>query len=307
MPNVLEALRAALEHEITLYGPTPPLGPPVARPAPNPSTPPPPVITPTKEATETATQTSARATPEATRQSHPPSAPTSSQADPAMPSTNLFGEALDPSTDPALMPWDRVHALIPEGSPLHAMTTLQEVEAYATNTILVPIDQQRKNAVFGVGNPEADLMVIGEAPGADEDRLGEPFVGRAGQLLDKILAAIDFQRSDLYIANILKSRPPNNRDPLAAEVEAHIPLLYKQIALIKPQLILAVGRTAGNGLLGRSSSLKALRGTFHDYHGIPLMVTYHPAALLRNPQWKRPTWEDVQLLRARYDELTQGS
>ena len=153
-------------------------------------------------------------------------------------------------------------------------------------------------------NQQADLLVIGEAPGADEDQKGEPFVGRAGQLLTKILQAIGFERTDVYIANILKSRPPNNRDPKPDEIRAHIPILHKQIALIQPKLILCVGRTSGTSLLGIDSSLKAMRGTFHDYHGIPVLVTYHPAALRRNPNWKRPTWEDVQLLRERYDELT---
>ena len=147
-------------------------------------------------------------------------------------------------------------------------------------------------------------MRSSSAPGADEDRLGEPFVGRSGQLLDKILEAVGFARPDVYIANILKSRPPGNRDPLAEEVEAHIPILYKQIALVRPKVLLAVGKSAGNGLLGKTSSLGSLRGTFHDFYGLPLLVTYHPAALLRNPQWKRPTWEDVKLLRTRYDQLT---
>jgi DNA polymerase len=184
------------------------------------------------------------------------------------------------------------------------MSTLDEVRDWVARTVLVPIDAERQNAVFGTGNPQADLMVVGEAPGADEDRTGEPFVGRAGQLLDKILAAVHFAREDVYIANILKSRPPGNRDPLPAEAAAHLPILHRQIALVQPRLILAVGKSAGNGLLGKTASLASLRGTFHDFHGIPLLVTYHPAALLRNPQWKRPTWEDVQLLRTRYDALT---
>jgi len=200
--------------------------------------------------------------------------------------------------------YDRIEALIPEDSPLCGMTTLEEVKAWVAATELIELDSTRINPVFGVGNPQADLMVIGEAPGADEDQKGEPFVGRAGQLLTKILQAIGFERTDVYIANILKSRPPNNRDPKPDEIRAHIPILHKQIALIQPKLILCVGRTSGTSLLGIDSSLKAMRETFHDYHGIPVLVTYHPAALLRNPNWKRPTWEDVQLLRKRYDELT---
>ena len=215
-------------------------------------------------------------------------------------SMDLFGN----TTPKPLSPAEQFAALIPEDSPLHEMTTLAEVEEYVRNTILIPLDETRINPVFGVGDPDSNLMVIGEAPGADEDKQGEPFVGRAGQLLTKILAAINFTREEIYIANILKSRPPNNRDPNPAEIAGHIPLLYKQIALIQPKVILCVGKTAGNNLLGNKSSLGALRGKFHDFHGTPVMVTYHPAALLRNPQWKRPTWEDVQLLRTKYDELT---
>ncbi len=216
---------------------------------------------------------------------------------------DLFGSLPDPSQDDTLSPYERIEALIPEDSPLRDMDSLEEVYRWLAETELVPIDRDRVNPVLGTGDPHADLMIVGEAPGADEDRLGEPFVGRAGQLLNKILEAVLFQREEVYITNILKSRPPGNRDPLAEEVEAHIPILYKQIALVRPKLILAVGKSAGNGLLGRSSSLASLRGKFQDFYGIPLMVTYHPAALLRNPQWKRPTWEDMKLLRTRYDAL----
>lgn len=217
--------------------------------------------------------------------------------------TDLFGNKVNPAHDTSLSPYERLKSLIPSDSPLHHMDTLEEVSAYVANTVLIPLDEQRKNPVFGVGNPMSDLMVIGEAPGADEDNQGEPFVGRAGQLLNKIMGAINFERKEIYIANILKSRPPNNRDPHPDEIAAHIPILYKQITLIQPKVILCVGKTAGNTLLGKSSSLASLRGKFNDFYGIPVMVTYHPAALLRNPHWKRPTWEDVQLLRTRFDEL----
>lgn len=227
---------------------------------------------------------------------------TSSPRD-AMAPVDPFGSSFSDAEEDSLSPYSRIHSMIPEDSPLRNMTTLVQVEAYVRNTILIPLDSLRTNPVFGVGNPNADLMVIGEAPGADEDAQGEPFVGRAGQLLTKILGAIGFARSDVYIANILKSRPPNNRDPLPAEVEAHVPILYKQISLIRPKLILSVGKTSGNSLLCCQSSLGSLRQKFHDFHGLPLLVTYHPAALLRNPQWKRPTWEDVQLLKERYDGL----
>lgn len=196
-----------------------------------------------------------------------------------------------------------IEELVPSDHPVRGLNSLEEIGEYLASNILIEIDAQRLNPVLGVGNPNADLMVIGEAPGADEDKQGEPFVGRAGQLLNKILEAVDFKREDVYIANILKSRPPNNRDPRPDEVQAHIPMLFRQIVLIKPKMILCVGRQAGCGLLGKDASLASMRGKFHDFHGIGVMVTYHPAALLRNPQWKRPTWEDVQLLRKRYDEL----
>jgi DNA polymerase len=163
----------------------------------------------------------------------------------------------------------------------------------------------RTKFVFGVGNPHATLMLVGEAPGADEDAQGEPFVGRAGQLLNKILEAINFKREDVYICNILKCRPPNNRKPQPDEVEQCIPYLKKQIALVKPKVILCLGLTAAENLLQTSESLGRLRGRVMTYEGTPLMVTYHPAALLRNPNWKRPAWEDVQALRKLHDDLVQ--
>lgn len=167
-----------------------------------------------------------------------------------------------------------------------------------------PLGQTRNEFVFGVGDPDADLVLVGEAPGAEEDRQGEPFVGRAGKLLDQILAAVDLNRQEgVYIANILKCRPPNNRDPQPAEVHECEPHLVKQLQLLQPKLIMALGRVAAQTLLRTSDSLSKMRGTFHDYHGIPLLVTFHPAALLRNPQWKRPTWEDVQLMKKKLDEL----
>lgn len=204
-----------------------------------------------------------------------------------------------------MSPYERIAALVPADSPLNGFATMDEVATWVSETVLIPIDAERQNAVFGTGNINADLMVIGEAPGAEEDKTGEPFVGRAGQLLDKILEAVGFDRTNVYIANILKSRPPGNRDPQADEVAAHIPILHKQISLVQPKVILAVGKSAGNGLLGTNSSLADMREAPQDFHGIPLFVTYHPAALLRNSNWKRPTWEDVQAMRTRYDELTQ--
>jgi uracil-DNA glycosylase len=168
------------------------------------------------------------------------------------------------------------------------------------------LGKTRIKFVFGVGNPKADVVVVGEAPGADEDEQGEPFVGRAGQLLTKILEAIKFPRNEVYICNILKCRPPNNRDPQTDEIDFCEPYLWKQLEIIKPKMILCVGRIAGQSLLKTKATLGELRGKMHDYRGIPLMVTYHPAALLRNPNWKRPCWEDVQEFRRLYDEMKKA-
>ena len=180
--------------------------------------------------------------------------------------------------------------------------SLSELEQQICTCMKCPLGTTRTRFVFGTGNPEASLMLIGEAPGADEDAQGEPFVGKAGQLLNKILIAIGFRREDVYICNILKCRPPGNRKPAAEEVEQCLPYLRKQIALVRPAVILCLGLTAAENLLGTSESLTRLRGRVLEYEGIPLMVTYHPAALLRNPYWKRPTWEDVQALRKLHDE-----
>lgn len=163
--------------------------------------------------------------------------------------------------------------------------------------------KNRTNLVFGVGNQNAKVMFIGEAPGREEDLQGKPFVGRAGQLLDKILAAINFTRDEVYIANILKCRPPENRDPLPDEIEMCEPHLLEQIGIIRPKIICALGRIAAQALLKTKLPLGKLRGKMHDYHGIKFLVTYHPAALLRYPQYKRATWEDVKQLRREYDNL----
>lgn len=163
---------------------------------------------------------------------------------------------------------------------------------------LCPLGFTRKNFVFGSGNQNADLMIIGEAPGADEDEQGLPFVGRAGQLLTKILESVEIQRDDVYICNILKCRPPNNRKPLISETDTCEPYLQKQIDLVQPRVILALGLTSANTLLKNKESMGSLRGRVHDYHGTPMIVTYHPAALLRNPEWKKPTWEDMKTLKS---------
>jgi len=156
------------------------------------------------------------------------------------------------------------------------------------------LSASRKSIVFGVGNEAAPLMFIGEAPGADEDRTGEPFVGKAGQLLDKMITAMGWSRQCVYIANILKCRPPNNRNPESDEVDACFPFLRKQIAAVAPRLIVTLGKPAAQTLLGSDAPISALRGRFHDYGGIPLMPTFHPAFLLRQPERKRDAWSDLK-------------
>ncbi|HVS14138.1 MAG TPA: uracil-DNA glycosylase [Thermoanaerobaculia bacterium] len=155
----------------------------------------------------------------------------------------------------------------------------------------------RTQVVFGTGDPDADLMFVGEGPGYHEDQQGEPFVGAAGALLDKIIGAIGLERRQVYIANVVKCRPPNNRDPHPDEVAACSGFLREQILLVRPRVIVALGRVAAQNLLASSAPIGRLRGRWHDFEGVPLRVTYHPAALLRNGSLKRPTWEDMQTVR----------
>lgn len=171
-----------------------------------------------------------------------------------------------------------------------------------------PLHATRTNGVFGVGDRGARWLIIGEAPGADEDRQGEPFVGRAGQLLNSMLKAIGLAREQVFIANILKSRPPNNRDPKPEEVRACIPYLYRQIELINPTLILCVGRIAAQTLLGVETPIGKLRGAVHRIVGNrPMVVTYHPAYLLRSPVEKRKSWADLLLAMRTFEALQSGA
>lgn len=193
----------------------------------------------------------------------------------------------------------------PEIDTATAVTETADLESFRESIcdcMKCSLGATRTKFVFGVGNPNADVMFIGEAPGANEDKQGEPFVGRAGQLLDKILAAIDFKREDVYIANILKCRPANNRDPQPEEMDLCFPYLERQIQLIQPKFICCLGRIAAQRILNTTTPLGKMRGQWFDMFGAKLMVTYHPAALLRNPAFKRGTWEDVQMLRAAYDQ-----
>jgi uracil-DNA glycosylase family 4 len=170
-----------------------------------------------------------------------------------------------------------------------------------------PLYATATNPVPGEGNSDADLVVVGEAPGATEDETGRPFVGAAGQLLTKILGAIQLTREEVFICNVLKHRPPGNRNPRPEEVAACSPYLVRQIELIRPKVLLALGTFAAQTLLETKLSIGKLRGQIHQYYGVPLVVTYHPAALLRNPSWKRPTWEDVQLARRILDRARAGA
>ena len=159
--------------------------------------------------------------------------------------------------------------------------------------------QGRSHVVFGVGSPDARLMFVGEAPGADEDRLGEPFVGRAGQLLTRIIEAIDLRREDVYIANVIKCRPPGNRNPERDEVKTCQPFLMTQIDLVRPEVIVALGTFAAQTLLGSTTPISRLRGKVHEYRdGVRLVPTFHPAYLLRSPERKRDVWEDMKTVRA---------
>ncbi len=156
--------------------------------------------------------------------------------------------------------------------------------------------QGRKQIVFGTGNPYAELMFVGEAPGADEDVQGEPFVGRAGQLLNNMIAAMGLQRGDVYIANVIKCRPPGNRTPLPEECATCSPFLLRQIDTIQPQVIVALGAVAAKTLLGLNQPMNQFRGNWYDFRGYPLAVTFHPAYLLRNPPAKKDAWQDLQMV-----------
>ncbi|MGQ0539541.1 MAG: uracil-DNA glycosylase [Gemmatimonadaceae bacterium] len=217
----------------------------------------------------------------------------------------------DPTRDAwhSAMALEQIPSGIAMGSASHELfdarrqgfASIAEIERAVASCTCCGLYRGARNPVPGEGNHNADLMCVGEAPGATEDELGRPFVGQAGQLLTKILAAIGLERHDVYICNVLKHRPPGNRNPLPDEVTACKPYLVAQVELIRPKVIVALGTFAAQTLLDSKLSISKLRGAIHQYYGVPLIVTYHPAALLRNPSWKRPTWEDVQLARRLID------
>lgn len=209
--------------------------------------------------------------------------------------TAVYGESPRPAAGESA-----VHeAPLPATSPADDFESLRAEALACTRCRLA---EGRTAVVFGEGDRHADLLVVGEAPGYEEDRSGRPFVGPAGKLLDKMLAAIGFRRDEVFICNVLKCRPPKNRDPVADEVAACRPYLRRQVELVAPKAICAFGRFAAQTLLVSEQSLTRLRGATHEFMGIPVVVTYHPAALLRNQEWKRPAWEDLKTLRRLYDE-----
>lgn len=182
--------------------------------------------------------------------------------------------------------------------------TLEDIEKELGDCKRCKLHDKRHHIVFGEGSPTSDLVLVGEAPGRDEDRQGKPFVGRAGQLLTDIIKAMGLERKDVYICNILKCRPPENRNPEPDEIAACEPFLIKQLEAIQPRVICAMGKFAAQTLLKTGTAISMLRGRFHSYHGIKLMPTYHPAYLLRNPGAKKQVWQDVQII---MEELKQGS
>jgi len=216
------------------------------------------------------------------------------------PAPSAAQEPATPSTNP--VPTTGLSGA-PDGATLSPVSVVQamgwaELEPAVSACIKCSLHATRKQTVFGVGDRRARWMFIGEAPGADEDRQGEPFVGRAGKLLNAMLFAIGLKREEVYIANVLKCRPPGNRDPQPQEVEQCEPYLIRQIELIQPRLIVALGRHAAHSLLKTEVPLGKLRGQRLTYHGTPLIVTYHPAYLLRNPADKRKVWDDLCLARS---------
>lgn len=197
------------------------------------------------------------------------------------------------------LPGEEVRRLAREGTAeeIAGIPDLDALRSVVERCERCPLHETRRRAVFGEGARDARLVCVGEAPGAREDETGRPFVGRAGRLLDRLLLSVGYRREDVYICNVLKSRPPENRDPRPEEIEACSPYLLRQLELLDPDVIVAFGAFAARTLLDASGSLGSLRGRVHDFRGYALVATYHPAALLRNPRWRRPTWRDLQRAR----------
>jgi len=208
----------------------------------------------------------------------------------------------------SLMPKATKSASQPASAPATSLPVLPPIDAKDKPAALIALREHigdctrcrlskgRTKLVFGVGNPDADIMFVGEGPGADEDAQGEPFVGRAGQLLNNMISAMGIRREDVYIANVVKCRPPNNRAPEKDETDTCSPFLMQQIDIVKPKVIVALGATAAKNLLVMNDSMGALRGRWYDFRGTKLVVTYHPAYLLRDPRQKKETWKDLQMV-----------
>ena len=209
-----------------------------------------------------------------------------------MSQAGIAGVDCSPESLEALNTWGRG----PEGVSASDPETLEDIRAHLGECQRCKLCRSRTNIVFGSGNPHARLMFIGEGPGQEEDRAGEPFVGAAGQLLNRIIDAIKLRRSDVYIANVVKCRPPGNRLPEADEIASCSPFLRRQVAAIRPLFICTLGSCAAQTLLATSDPVSRLRGRFWDYDGIRVLATFHPAYLLRNPEKKREVWEDMKLL-----------
>jgi uracil-DNA glycosylase family 4 len=204
-------------------------------------------------------------------------------------------EPAEPAADAPITPGGESGELFNSG--IMRLSSLKTIAEAVESCTRCPLYKTANKGVPGAGAAKARLVCVGEAPGANEDETGLPFVGAAGNLLTKILAAVELTREEVFITNVVKHRPPGNRNPTPNEIEACSPYLVRQLELIKPKVIVAFGTFAAQTLLNTKTPIGKLRGEVHRYHGIPLVVTYHPAALLRNPSWKRPTWEDVKLAR----------
>ena len=223
------------------------------------------------------------------------------RADTTAPEPGTATPPIRPSHPPTGLSFDPPAADLFATDPLQQTRSLEDVATLIAACHACKLCGSRTNTVPGEGPATARLVVIGEGPGRTEDETGRPFVGRAGELLTKILEAIKLPRDQVYICNIVKCRPPENRLPQYDEIAACLPFLYRQIELVKPKVILAMGGTAAQSLLNTKQSLGALRNQVHRFRGIPVVVTYHPAALLRNPNWKKSTWDDVRIARQLLD------
>jgi len=232
-----------------------------------------------------------------------PEAPTRPPPTSSRPAARALAASARAATTPEPVSPPRPEPVLPPAPPGAQPAdagTLDELRAILGDCRRCKLADGRTRIVFGQGNPQADLLIVGEGPGYHEDQQGLAFVGPAGELLTRILQAIGFTRDDVYICNVVKCRPPGNRDPQDDEVAACRPFLERQVELVQPRVILALGRIAAGALLARrGASIASLRGKFHEFHGVPLLVTYHPAALLRDGSLKRPVWEDVQQVRDR--------